>query len=107
MTRVNVDAGLNGINLQLEYGSIVDAVTNGGVTASTTAMKFSLLEAWLQTTSKAFYDSSNTFSASGNGVAAVSLSNIDLNMAANQTKKLSNLTGVARNLSYGSTRPLP
>ena len=106
MTRVNVDAGLNGINLQLEYGSIVDAATNGGVTSSTTAMKFSLLEAWLQTTSKAFYDSSNTFSASGNGVAAVSLSNIDLNMATNQTKKLSNLTGAARNLSYGSTTPI-
>ena len=65
MTRVTLETGSHGIQLQLEYGPFVDAATGGSITANTTSCKFKNLEIWFDTNGYHTVDSSNNLAVSG------------------------------------------
>lgn len=102
MTRTTLDTGNNGIQLQLEYGSLVDAATGGSITSSTSSVKFSNLEAWIDSNGYPFYDSSNELRSGGGWVAEDSWTNIDIPMTSG-TRKLKELTPQSRAIQFGST----
>lgn len=104
MARTVLDTGNNGISLELEYGSIVDAATGGSITSSTTQAKVNLLDIYVRTTSQSFYDSSNKLTVTGTAVNDATFNNVNLdNMAANTQRKVASATGETRSLLFGST----
>lgn len=92
MTRTTLDTGNNEVSLQLEHGPLVDAATGGPVTNATTSVRHSLLEVWLATGSRWFYDSTNSLQVGGTAVASATWTNYNINMAANKTLKVQALT---------------
>lgn len=101
MARDWFDTGNHGIALGLEYGSIVDSVTNGPVTADTTAVEVSNLEAWIKTDDWPFSDSSNKLSWSGGLVSDGSDSNISAGTSS--SKKLKELPRQTQPIYFGKT----
>lgn len=102
MARTTLDTGSNGIQLQLEYGSLVDAATGGSITANTVSVKFSNLEAWIDANGYPFYDSSNKLTASGGWVSDDSWTNIDIPMTSG-TRKLKELSPQSQAIKFGGT----
>ena len=102
MARTTLDTGSNGIQLQLEYGSLVDAATGGSITPNTTSVKFSNLEAWIDANGYPFYDSSNKLTASGGWVADDSWTNIDIPTTSG-TRKLKELSPQSQPIKFGGT----
>lgn len=102
MPRATLDTGSNGIQLQLEYGSIVDNATGGSITADTTSVRFSNLEAWIDANGYPFYDSSNELTASGGWVTDDSWSNIDIPTTSG-TRKLKELGKQTQATKFGGT----
>ena len=101
MARDWFDSGNHGITLGLEYGSIVDAATNGAVTANTTSVEVSNLEAWIKTDDWPFSDSSNKLSWSGGLVSDGSDSNISAGTSS--SKKLKELPHQSQPIYFGKT----
>ena len=101
MARDWFDSGNHGITLGLEYGSIVDAATNGAVTADTTSVEVSNLEAWIKTDDWPFSDSSNKLSWSGGLVSDGSDSNISAGTSS--SKKLKELPHQSQPIYFGKT----
>lgn len=101
MARDWFDTGNHGIALGLEYGSIVDAATNGAVTADTTSVEVSNLEAWIKTDDWSFTDSSNKLSWSGGLVTNGSDSNISAGTSS--SKKLKELPHQTQPIYFGKT----
>ena len=102
MARTTLDTGSNGIQLQLEYGSLVDAATGGSITANTVSVKFSNLEAWIDANGYPFYDNSNKLTASGGWVADDSWTNIDIPTTSG-TRKLKELSPQSQAIKFGGT----
>ena len=102
MARTTLDTGSNGIQLQLEYGSLVDAATGGSITPNTTSVKFSNLEAWIDANGYPFYDSSNKLTASGGWVSDDSWTNIDIPTTSG-TRKLKELSPQSQPIKFGGT----
>ena len=102
MARTTLDTGSNGIQLQLEYGSLVDNATGGSITADTTSVRFSNLEAWIDANGYPFYDSSNELTASGGWVPDDSWSNIDIPTTSG-TRKLKELGKQSQAIKFGGT----
>lgn len=102
MTRTTLDTGSNGIQLQLEYGSLVDAATGGSITPNTASVKFSNLEAWIDANGYPFYDSSNKLTASGGWVSDDSWTNIDIPTTSG-TRKLKELSPQSQAIKFGGT----
>lgn len=100
MTRATLDTGSNGIQLQLEYGTLVDAATGGAITADTASVKFSNLEAWLDTNGYHTVDSSNSLRSYGSWVADDSWSNISIDTSG--SKKLKELSPSSQALAFGA-----
>ena len=107
MTRVTVDTGKNSISLQLEYGSLVDAKTNGSITASTTKVKFATLDAYIRAGSYAFWSGTNQLAASGGWAIDKSWSNIAIGSSSsplkNAAKKLATVGKQERDVVFGKT----
>ena len=107
MTRVTLDTGNNGITLELEYGSLVDAKTNGSITASTTKVKFATLDAYIRAGSYAFWSGTNQLAASGGWAIDKSWSNIAIGSSSsplkNAAKKLATLGKQERDVVFGKT----
>lgn len=101
MARDWFDSGNHGITLGLEYGTLIDTVTGGAITADTVAVKLSNAEAWIKTDDWPFTDSSNKLSWAGAMVTDGSDSNI--NASTSTSKKLKELSCTAQTLRYGST----
>ena len=102
MARTTLDTGSNGIQLQLEYGSLVDAATGGSITPNTSSVKFSNLEAWIDANGYPFYDNSNKLTASGGWVVDDSWSNIDIPTTSG-TRKLKELSPQSQAIRFGGT----
>ena len=102
MARDWFDTGNHGIALGLEYGSIVDAATGGAVTADTTSVKVSNLEAWIKSNDWPFTDSANKLSWAGAMVNDGSASNISAGTSS--SKKLKELTPQAQAIYFGQPR---
>ena len=107
MTRVTLDTGNNGITLELEYGSLVDAKTNGSITASTTKVKFATLDAYIRAGSYAFWSGTNQLAASGGWAIDKSWSNIAIGSSSsplkNAAQKLATLGKQERDVVFGKT----
>lgn len=101
MARTTLDTGSNGIQLQLEYGTIVDEETGGAVTAETNYVIISNAEAWIDANGYHFFDSSNTLTYSGGWVTDGSTSNIDMDTSG--SIKIKELPRQHRVPTYGVT----
>lgn len=96
------DTGNHGITLGLEYGSLVDAVTGGPITADSTSCKISNLEAWIKTDNWTFTDNSNQLTCAGAMVVDDSWSNISAGTSS--SKKLKELAPQTQQLNFGAPR---
>ena len=102
MARTTLDTGNNGIQLQLEYGSLVDEATGGSITADTEYVQFSNLEAWIDANGYPFFDNSNKLTASGGWVINDSWTNIDIPTTSG-TRKLKELGRQRQATKFGGT----
>lgn len=100
MARDWLDTGNHGIAVGLEYGSVVDSVTRGAITADTVNAEVSNLEVWVKTNNWTFTDTNNHLSVSGSAVTDDSWSN--LNAGTSSSKKLKELNPQANALQYNN-----
>lgn len=105
MTRVTLDTGNNGIQLQLEYGTLVDAATGGAITSSTSSVKMNQLDVHVKAGSYSFYDTSNKLVVSGTIVYDATFTNVNLDdMSAWTDRKIATCAGEPRTLLYHGTQ---
>lgn len=105
MTRVVLATGNNGVSLQLEYGSLVDAATGGAITSSTTQVKVSQLDVYVKAGSFSFYDTSNKLVVAGTLVNDTTFTNVNLdNMSAWTDRKIATCTSSPMTLSYAGAQ---
>lgn len=105
MTRVTLATGNNGVSLELEYGTLVDAATGGAITSSTSQVKVSQLDVHVRTGSFSFFDTSNKLVVAGTIVNDTTFTNVNLgNMSAWTDRKIATCTSMTRTLLYSGVQ---
>ena len=105
MTRVVLATGNNGVSLQLEYGSLVDAATGRAITSNTTQVRMTQLDVYVKAGSTSFYDTSNKLVVAGTIVNDTTFTNVNLdNMSAWTDRLVASCTSMIRTLSYAGAQ---
>src|SRR5690606_31010672 len=90
------------VELEVEYGTWVDAVTGGPVRNSTTAVRLSNAEVWLDNGPTAFSDNTNQLVTSGTAVTAQTVNNLSVSLPATAIARLFDMNPAPRPIFFGA-----